>query len=162
MNETLAYATHSVLIGAGATATMDLWGLFAARFLGFQPPNYAMVGRWIGHMPHGRFKHDRIAEAAPIPNERIIGWTAHYAIGISFAGFLLSIWGLEWAQYPTLLPAMATGLMTLLAPFFLMQPGMGAGIASSRLPKPNPARGKSLLTHTIFGLGLYLSAWALC
>jgi hypothetical protein len=41
-----------------------------------------------------------------------------------------------------------------------MHPGMGAGIAASRTPKPAVARINSLLTHAIFGLGLYLAALA--
>jgi hypothetical protein len=32
---------------------------------------------------------------------------------------------------------------------------MGAGIAARRAPRPNAARLQSLITHTIFGLGLY-------
>ena len=39
-----------------------------------------------------------------------------------------------------------------------MQPGMGAGIAASRTPHPAAARFNSLLTHAIFGLGLYAAA----
>jgi DMSO reductase anchor subunit len=36
-----------------------------------------------------------------------------------------------------------------------MQPGMGAGIAASRTRNPWSARLQSLVTHTIFGMGLY-------
>jgi hypothetical protein len=57
-----------------------------------------------------------------------------------------------------LLPALAIGLITLSAPFFVMQPAMGAGIAASKTPAPNVARLRSLMTHTVFGVGLYLSA----
>jgi hypothetical protein len=39
-----------------------------------------------------------------------------------------------------------------------MQPAMGVGLASSKAPKPNLARLRSLLAHTAFGIGLYLSA----
>jgi hypothetical protein len=53
------------------------------------------------------------------------------------------------------------GIGTVAAPFFLMQPGMGAGIAASRTPRPNAARLQSLLTHAVFGLGLYITAWAM-
>jgi hypothetical protein len=42
-----------------------------------------------------------------------------------------------------------------------MQPGMGAGIAASRAPRPNAARLQSLVTHTIFGLGLYVAGLVL-
>ena len=37
----------------------------------------------------------------PYSGERLIGWTAHYLIGIAFAAVLLAIWGLEWARQPT-------------------------------------------------------------
>ncbi|MDO9126054.1 MAG: DUF2938 family protein, partial [Parvibaculum sp.] len=36
--------------------------------------------------------------------------------------------------------------------------GMGAGIAASKTPKPNAARLRSLVSHTVFGIGLYVAA----
>ena len=48
-----------------------------------------------------------------------------------------------------------------MAPFLLMQPCMGAGIAASRTPHPASARVHSLINHAVFGLGLYLFGWAL-
>ena len=33
------------------------------------------------------------------------------------------------------------------------------GMAASRTPAPNAARLQSLLTHAVFGLGLYLGGW---
>jgi hypothetical protein len=102
--------------------------------------------------------HDNIAEASPIPGEHIIGWSAHYAIGITWAALLLAIWGLDWARHPTPLPALIVGLVTLVAPFFIMQPGMGTGIAASKTPSPNVARLKSIVSHTVYGIGLYGSA----
>ena len=65
------------------------------------------------------------------------------------------MWGLEWVQRPTLGPALAVGMGTVVMPFFVMQPGMGAGIAASRTPHPQAARVQSVVTHTLFGLGLY-------
>jgi hypothetical protein len=92
----------------------------------------------------------------------VIGWGAHYAIGIVFAGLLVAIWGLDWARHPTPLPALIIGLLTIVAPFFLLQPGMGAGIAAPRTPKPNLARLRSLVAHASFAVGLCGSAllWA--
>jgi Protein of unknown function (DUF2938) len=43
-------------------------------------------------------------------------------------------------------------------PFFIMQPGLGAGIAASRTPKPNASRLRSVVSHFVFGVGLYASA----
>ena len=155
MSEFFAYLTHAVAIGAGATFLMDVWGLIAARLFGFPQADYGSVGRWIGHMSNGRFFHDRIVRSPPISGERILGWAAHYLVGILFAGVLLIAAGGDWLRQPTLAPALAVGILTVTAPFLLMQPGMGAGIASARTPNPTMARVRSLLTHTIFGFGLY-------
>ncbi|MCA3843725.1 MAG: DUF2938 family protein, partial [Burkholderia sp.] len=50
-------------IGAGATLVMDLWTLFRRRAFGIPSLDYALVGRWIGHMMHGRFRHVSIVAA---------------------------------------------------------------------------------------------------
>src|SRR5690606_11707280 len=147
-------------IGIGATAVMDLWGLARKPLLGVAPPSYALVGRWIAHMTRGRFRHDSIARSAPVRGEQVIGWTAHYLIGIAFAALLIGIWGSAWVQQPTIGPALAVGTGTVVAPFLLMQPGMGAGIAASRTPRPALARLQSLITHVVFGLGLYAAGQA--
>jgi hypothetical protein len=60
----------------------------------------------------------------------------------------------------TLLPALVIGIVTAIAPLFILQPALGAGIASSKTPRPVFNSIKSLATHTVFGLGLYLAAEA--
>jgi hypothetical protein len=139
---------------------MDVWGIARSSLLGIAAPNYGLVGRWIAYMPRGQFKHNSIAAVAPRKGERFIGWTAHYLIGIAFAAVLIGIGGLAWVEHPTIAPALIVGIATVAAPFLLMQPGMGAGIAGSRTPRPAWTRLQSLITHAIFGLGLYVSGWA--
>lgn len=152
------HAMLTLLTGTGATLAMDAWALARRRLLGTPLPNYALVGRWLAHMPRGRFRHASSAAAAPVRGERLVGWIAHYAIGIGFAGLLVAAFGAEWLRHPTPGPALLVGLATVLAPFLVMQPGMGAGIAASRTPRPRAARLQSLVTHAVFGLGLYASA----
>lgn len=153
------YLMCTLVIGVGATVVMDLWAIARKRWLDHAPPNYGLVGRWLAHMPHGRFRHDAITAALPVKGERLIGWTAHYLIGVAFAGLLLGIWGLEWIQHPSIGPALIVGIGTVAAPFLVMQPGMGAGIAASRTPRPAAARFHSLVNHAVFGLGLYAAGW---
>jgi hypothetical protein len=148
----------TVLVGAGATAIIDLWALARRRLFGVPLPDYALVGRWIGHMCHGRLRHEAIARATPVAHEPIIGWTAHYGIGVAFASLLPVLCGAGWFRAPTLAPALAIGVATVLAPFLLMQPGMGAGIAARRTSRPATARLHSLINHAGFGLGLYATA----
>jgi hypothetical protein len=161
MTDSVELLTRGVVIGVGAAALMDAWALFSRRALGIQGLDYALLGRWIGHFPQRRFFHERIASAARIRGERPLGWVAHYSIGIAFAFVLLAIWGLAWARSPTLWPALAIGLGTIVAPWFILQPGMGAGIAASRTPNPRAARLRNLATHAVYGFGLYVSAVAL-
>jgi len=161
MNDLAELLTRGVLIGVGASALMDVWALVARRAFKVQGLDYALLGRWIGHFPQGRFFHERIAAAAPVRGERPLGWVAHYSIGIVFAFLLLAIWGLVWARSPTILPPLLIGLGTIVAPWFILQPGMGAGIAASRTPNPRAARIRNLATHTVYGIGLYASAVAL-
>ena len=151
----------TVLVGIGATALMDLWSLVRRCLLGVPPPDYGLVGRWIGHMRHGRFRHQAIGRAAAVRHEAAIGWSAHYLIGIAYAALLPLLWGAAWWHAPTPGPALAVGLGTVFAPFLLMQPGMGAGFFASRTPRPAMARLHSIATHAVFGVGLYLAASAL-
>jgi len=153
------FLLSALIIGVGATAAMDVWGIARQRLLGIPAANYALVGRWLAWMPRGRFGHDSIAATPSVRHERFIGWAAHYIIGIAFAGVLLSAFGIAWIQAPTIIPALLVGVGTVAAPFLLMQPGMGAGIAASRTPRPGAARVQSLLTHFIFGVGLYGAGW---
>lgn len=158
MGPSFEFLVRALLIGVGATAVLDLWSLLLKRLFGIPSSGWSMVGRWFGHFPRGQFVHDSIRAASPVRGEALIGWTAHYAIGIFYAVLLLAIWGLDWARQPTLLPALILALAALAAPFFIMQPGMGAGIAASRTPNPVQARLRSLLNHSVFGVGLYASA----
>lgn len=157
-----SFVAESVVIGTGATLFMDLWAALQKRLFGTTPLNYALVGRWVGHLWCGQFTHENIAAASPVRGEAILGWAVHYAIGVVFAGLLLEIWGLDWARHPTLGPALIVGLATLAAPFLILQPGMGAGLAARRTPSPNRARIRSLAAHLSFGICLYVAAllWA--
>ncbi len=155
MNNAVECVARGVLIGAGATACMDVWAQVQRRGFGVKSLDFGLLGRWVGHIPRGRLAHASIAKADPIPGERVLGWMAHYAIGISFAFLLLATWGLAWAKSPKIVPALIVGLATLPAPLFVLQPCMGLGIAASKTPRPWAARVKSLGTHVVYGLGLY-------
>lgn len=149
--------TRVVLIGIGATAAMDIW-LLLLQQLGVPTLNFAMIGRWVGHWRRGIWKHDAIAKAAPVKGERALGWLVHYVTGVAFAGLLVALFGLPWTHNPTLVPALCVGIATVAAPWLLMQPAMGAGIASSRTPAPAKNRARSLANHAVFGIGLYVAA----
>jgi hypothetical protein len=56
------------------------------------------------------------------------------------------------------MPPLIVGLVTVGAGWFLLQPGMGAGIAASKRPNANQIRVLNIAGHIVFGLGLYARA----
>ncbi len=86
--------------------------------------------------------HQAIAKAEPVRHELAWGWVIHYAIGVLFAMLLISMAGESWLQAPTC----------------FMQPVMGAGFFASKSPASVRNCLKSLVTHIVFGVGLFLSA----
>jgi hypothetical protein len=157
MNDQLEFVMRAAVLGAGATAVMDLWAALLRRF-GVKSLDFALLGRWLGHLRDGQWFHQSIARAAPVSGELALGWAAHYSIGISFAALLLFVFGMEWARVPTLAPALIIGVVTVAAPLLILQPALGLGIASSKTPTPIFNALKSVATHTVFGLGLYATA----
>ncbi|WP_120631375.1 DUF2938 domain-containing protein [Ruegeria sp. EL01] len=149
---------NAAIIGTGATAFMDLIALIQKHILSQQSLNYAMVGRWLGHVTQGRIVHRPISASRPIPFEGFLGWSMHYLIGVFFAfGFIILV-GHNWLETPSLLPALVFGVFTVFAPFLVLQPGLGAGLFARRLPSPNVARLKSVFAHFSFGMGLWVAA----
>lgn len=159
MSEKVEFVLRAIMIGTGATLVMDAWA-FVLRQLGIPSLNFAFLGRWLGHLPEGQWMHDSIAKAPPVRGELLLGWCAHYAIGISFAVLLLAAFGLEWARSPSVRPALFIGVVTAVVPLLVLQPALGAGIASSKTAAPVFNSLKSVVTHTVYGLGLYLAALA--
>jgi len=158
MNNPALSLMSAILIGLGATLTFDLWALFLKHAFKITPSNICLVGRWLRYMPAGTFKHSNIASTPPKSAECTVGWIAHYLIGMTFAIAFVSLAGNNWLQHPTLIPAIVFGVVTVLAPFFIMQPSFGLGFAASKTSNPTQARLRSLMNHAAFGVGLYLFA----
>ena len=161
MNDILSLSVYAWILGIGATIILDLWILIGQLLLNIPAPNWSMVGRWVGHMRQGQFIQQNLNTAPAIKMETALGWLVHYLTGIIYGYLLLLIWGHNWFQQPTILAPLTLLWVSLIAPFFIMMPGMGQGIAASKSSKPNFERLKSVVGHSVFGLGMYLTALAL-
>ena len=157
----MLFIIDAILIGLGATLFIDLWSLFLRRVFSIRSLDYCLLGRWVLHIPEGRLVHQNIGATSAKPNECTVGWTMHYLIGTVFALVFVLIVSSRWLTRPTLLPALLFGVATVVVPFFTLQPSLGLGLASSKTPSPNKARLKSMMTHTVFGAGLYVWAYLL-
>jgi hypothetical protein len=116
-----------------------------------------MVGRWFAHLPRGRLQHGAISTSPAVANERLLGWCLHYVVGVGYAMMLLLT--CQALSVPvTLIMAAGFGLMTVLAPWLILQPGLGLGRFARNAPNPGKTRLLNVVAHLVFGLGLYVSA----
>ncbi len=143
-----------IIMGLAGTLAMDIWALVLERF-GQPRPNWAMPGRWLGHLFKGRVFHDSIGEAEPVANERALGWALHYGVGVIYGVVFLLIMGAGWLSNPTFLPLWIFSILTIAAGWFLLQPGMGLGWAASKTPDPWRVRKMGLAAHTVFAMGMF-------
>jgi len=148
-------AIRTVAIGIFATIAIDIWATLSNKVLKLPRTNWAMVGRWIGHIPSGKFAHHPISSSPVIKNELWVGWIFHYAVGVIYALLYVAYVFAMQDGAPTLASALVFGLITILSPWLLMQPALGLGICASKAPKPNLVRLQNLIIHSIFGIALY-------
>ncbi len=156
----MTYILGAIATGLGATLVLDAWALLLRRCFNIASLNYCLLGRWLRYFPEGTFTHTSIAAAPHKRFECSVGWVAHYLIGVSFALAFVLLAGSRWLQRPTLMPALLFGIVTVAVPFLIMQPCFGLGVAASKTANPSQARLRSLMTHAVFGVGLYFSALA--
>jgi len=147
----------AVFAGLFATIAFDLWQRLVHLATGIPPSNWAMVGRWFGHMPRGRFAHAAIAAADPVRNELALGWTMHYLIGILYGFAYMGMTGLL-AAAPSPANGFLFGLASVVVPWFLMAPALGLGVMARKAPNPNVPRYSALAGHCVFGIALYAGA----
>jgi hypothetical protein len=150
----LPEALRILATGIAATAILDIWSLTLNRAFGLPITDWGHVGRWVAGLPSGDFRHTSIAAAPDVARERFIGWSTHYLIGVVYAaGYLIALAAMS--RTPSFASAMIFGLATVFAPWLILQPGLGVGYFASKAPRPHVTRTLNLVSHLIFGAGLY-------
>ena len=149
---------HGILIGLAATVAMDIWAVILHLVFKQNKPNWAPAGRWFHCVARGHFLHQDLGAIEAFPQEQAVGWFGHYAVGVAYGIIFALIVGPAWFAAPTFIPAWIFGIVTIGAGWFIMQPGMGLGIAASKTPNPNKVRLLNFAAHTVFALGMYVSA----
>ena len=151
--------TKGVQIGIAATVSMDIAALIARHGLRLPTGDWTLLGRWFGYWFRGVLVHRPIGESPPIAHELAIGWVGHYVTGIAYGVGYMTIVGLALNAEPSVGSAMTFGVVTLAAPWLLVQPAMGAGVCASKTPRPWLTRGVNALIHVVFGASLYVGWW---
>ena len=76
-----------LIVGILATVTMDVVAVIALRLgiagRGPRRTGPDLIGRWIGYLLQGKFRHTDILQTPPLRGELVLGLAAHYSIGLS-------------------------------------------------------------------------------
>lgn len=154
MSDLFISICRAFVAGTVATLVMDLILIARRRWAGIPMLDYAVVGRLVTDLIVSQNTSFPTAPADYDRRDMIVGWTAHYLIGIGFAALLI----IGVGPQPTFLECLLFGMMTSAAPFLVMQPAMGLGPFAARAPEPGKARINTLFTHLCFGAGLFVGA----
>jgi hypothetical protein len=149
---------RGALIGALATATMDLLTTTAAKLGWVALLPRGLIGRWFASVGRGEIVVRDIGQSRPVKHETGIAESVHYAIGIVLGLAYVLASSMLRLSPRSFLPALGFGLCTNAFPWFLMFPAMGYGWFGSRGPKGTRLFAGSLVAHCFYGVGLWLGA----
>ena len=149
-----AHWSTLILFGIFSTLGMDVLLYLRHKLLRQPWFDYRVFGLALlkTTLPHG-LKHTHANTTASL-----LGWGLHYVIGVLLAVsavYLATILGFNTLSLAFCLLYV---IATFVLPFCSMQPLLGLGFAASKTAQPWRNRGKSLITHALFGLSLYLTA----
>tara|TARA_Y100001956_G_scaffold82919_1_gene106818 strand:- start:3519 stop:4010 length:492 start_codon:yes stop_codon:yes gene_type:complete len=146
--------------GLGATVFTDLIAILRQGWAvthGF----YCLVGRWVGSFRYHGPVHDDIRASVPVVGEAMFGWSAHVLLGVMYGIGFAMLFGSSALEKPQIWQGLSFGIATVLVPWLIFQPLFGWGFAMSKAPDPWTLRMKGVITHTVFGLGVWVSLVAL-
>ncbi|MDP6830442.1 MAG: DUF2938 family protein [Alphaproteobacteria bacterium] len=148
-----------LVVGVVANIVTDIYEYALERVLG-KNRDWHYVGRWVAYLGRGVFRHDDIQDTPAVRRELILGWAFHYLVAIIFAEIYLQILAAVLEQPASLWNGLGFGVVTVLAPWLILIPGLGGGFFGSNTPRPGLLRLASLSVHAVFGIGLYLGTVA--
>jgi DUF2938 family protein len=143
-----------VVAGISGTLAMDSLNLLFSRTGMLSKIDIGMIGRMAAGWTHGRFCYGHPSEMKQVRNEKLYGYIAHYAIGISLAIPYVLGWVLFIGGSTSPIWAIPYGILSTIASWFFVYPSMGFGLFGRRSPEGLKAALSSLSNHLFFGVGM--------
>lgn len=146
-----------LVVGVVANIVTDIYEYLLERSLG-KSRDWHLVGRWVGNLGRGVFRHADIGEAPAIRFELVLGWAFHYLVAFVFAEIYLQFLAAVLERPPSLLNGLAFGVVSVLAPLLILIPGLGGGFFALKTGRPFFVCLASLSVHAVFGIGLFIGS----
>ena len=143
-----------VVAGVLGTLAMDSLNLLFARTGMLSKIEVGMIGRMAVGWTRGRFRYGHPSEMEQVANEMLYGYVTHYTIGVGLTVPYVLGWDLLTGGPASALWAIAYGVVTTVAPHFLVLPSMGLGVFGRRSPEGTRLALSSLANHLFYGVGM--------
>jgi uncharacterized membrane protein YeaQ/YmgE (transglycosylase-associated protein family) len=143
-----------VVAGVLGTLAMDALNHLFARIGVLSKIEVGMIGRMAVGWANGRFRYHDPSEMKQVASEKLCGYITHYAIGVGLAVPYVLVWDRLVGGPASPVWALAYGVATTVASYFLVFPSMGLGVCGRRSPEGIRTPLSSLANHLFYGVGL--------
>lgn len=143
-----------LIAGVTGTLAMDLGNHLFSRAGILSKIDVGMIGRMAAGWTRGRFRYRHPGDMTEVRYEAAYGFLTHYAIGVGFALPFLLGWRVLVGGPASPGWALAYGVSTTAASWFIVYPSMGLGALGLRSPDGLRAALSPLANHFFYGLGL--------
>ena len=145
-----------IFVGFFATLLFDLYQILLKFAYEIDKSKWGLVGRYFIHCYKGTYKQNDINTSESFDYENIIGYAAHYMIGI-FYGFFYIFVNYLFFDNASLFIAITFGLLTVLGNWCIMMPyAFNLGFFGLKNNNFKKIWVQNLVIHFIFGVGLYI------
>jgi len=154
--DTMRLLLTGMAAGVFGTLAMDVLNTVFARSGVLSSIDVGMIGRMAAGWTRGRFRYRHPDELDRVTGETLYGYVAHYAIGVGLAVLYVLGWHALIGGPASPAWALAYGVATTAASYFLVYPAMGLGVFGRRSPERARAVLSPLANHFFYGVGLAL------
>tara|TARA_B100001540_G_C15707854_1_gene597063 strand:- start:551 stop:1024 length:474 start_codon:yes stop_codon:yes gene_type:complete len=150
------FLIEGIASGIIATLMFDLFQLSLSYSYNINRSRWDLVGRYFAGFKKKKYFCENLENDEPIKNELIIGYVAHYFIGIIFGILYVSI-NILIFDTPSIFLAILIGFVTVLFGWCIMMPyAYNIGFFANKKEEWKQILIQNLIVHFIFGIGLYI------
>jgi len=150
------YILQGLFSGFIATIIFDIYNLSLNYAYNIDKPKWNFLGRYFLGYREGRYIRKNLQNDNEENNELLWGYAIHYIIGITY-GIIYVVLNVLFFDYPSLLIAYIFGFFTVLGAWcYLMPFGYSLGFFASKSDQQFKTLVQNLISHFIFGTGLFI------
>ena len=153
------FIIQGLITGIIATIIFDIFQYSLSFAYGIDKPKWNLIGRYFLGYKKGIYIRHSISEDEQEGEELIWGYLIHYIIGMVYGAFYVLLNKLMF-DYPSILLAYFIGFSSVLGAWcYLMPFAFNLGFFASKSEKRLELMSQNLISHFIFGTGLFIGLY---